>query len=89
MSDEKHKYEMDVFYEAWRRGLNPDNAVNCADDCYWNQRTPEQCVDGYQSRLRNRREQAEMEQMREHEEYEAFCAASEPPIEDEVSDDRT
>lgn len=32
MNDKRRDYEGDVFYEAWRRGLNPDAAVRaCAE----------------------------------------------------------
>lgn len=66
--DEIRKYENDVFYEAWSRGLNPDRAVECAEDCYWNGREPEQCVDGYQRHLLQQRQQREYEVERQQEE---------------------
>ena len=67
--DERHKYEGDVFYEAWRRGLNPDNAVECAEDCYYDDRTPEQCVDGYAARRRAKLEMQEHEQQYPDEQF--------------------
>jgi len=66
--DERREFEGDVFYEAWRRGLNPDRAVQCADDCYCDGRTPEQCVDGYARRVRAERERRELEAMQEYSE---------------------
>lgn len=58
--DERRNYEADVFYAAWRRGLDPDRATECADDCYWNGRTPTECVDGFarkeRDKARDRRE---------------------------------
>lgn len=57
--DEQQEFKDDVIYEAWRRGLNPDRAVECADDCYWNDRTPEQCVDGYARKVKAARERQE------------------------------
>jgi hypothetical protein len=54
--EERREFEGDVFYDAWRRGLDPDRAVQCADDCREAGRTPEQCVDGLAQRERDRRE---------------------------------
>ena len=59
--DEINKYEADVYYEAWRRNENPDRAVDCAQDCYWEGHSADECVDGYQRR-RARREKQEQEQ---------------------------
>jgi len=59
--EERRQFEGDVFYDAWRRGLNPDRAVECADDCRDAGRTPEQCVDGYASKVRQQREQSQIE----------------------------
>ncbi len=61
MSKEREEYEADVFYEAWRRGYNPDNAVECAYDCFDYGCSPEACVDGYAQRVKARREEREME----------------------------
>lgn len=44
----RRDFEGDVFYEAWRRGLNPDRATDCAMDCYHDGRTPDQCINGYE-----------------------------------------
>lgn len=57
-SDERRKYENDVFYEAWARGLDPDRATECAEDCYYDGRSPEACVDGYASRVRAARQRS-------------------------------
>jgi hypothetical protein len=54
--EEQRKFEADVFYDAWRRGLDPDRAVGCARDCHDDGRTPEECVDGFAARERQRRE---------------------------------
>jgi len=53
---DRRKFEGDVAYEAWRRGLNPDRAVECADDCYWDRKTPEECVEAFARKERARRE---------------------------------
>lgn len=58
----RRDFESDVFFEAWRRGLNPDRATDCAQDCYWDGRSPEQCVDGYEARVRAQREQRQLEE---------------------------
>ena len=50
---ERREYEGDVFYESWRRGLNPDRAVECAYDCYWDGKSVEQCVDETAIRVRS------------------------------------
>lgn len=63
--NERRKYESDVWYEAWRRGYDADRATKCAEDCYYAHRTPEECVEGYASRVRAERE------LRELAEYEA------------------
>jgi hypothetical protein len=69
--EERRRFEGDVFYDAWRRGLDPDRAVECADDCREAGRTAEQCVDGLAQRVRDQREareRDEMEQMRQNDE---------------------
>lgn len=57
--EERRQYEGDVYYDAWRRGLNPDRAVSCADDCYDRGRSAEQCVDGYAQEVRQERARRE------------------------------
>lgn len=58
----RRDFEGDVFYEAWRRGLNPDRATDCAMDCYHDGRTPDQCINGYEAHARRQREQRRQEQ---------------------------
>lgn len=53
---ERREYEADVFYEAWRRGYNPDNAVACAYDCYYEGKAASECVQEYAERVEQRRE---------------------------------
>lgn len=53
--DERRQFESDVTYEAWSRGLNPDRAADCATDCYYDGRTPTECVDGYARQQRHER----------------------------------
>lgn len=65
----RREFENDVFYDAWRRGLNPDRATECAMDCYWEGRTPEQCVDGYEAQVRRQREQRRYEEEQEEMAY--------------------
>lgn len=65
--DARRKFEGDVFYEAWARGLNPDRAVECASDCYYDRRTPSECVDGFARQERRAREAREL--ARQEEEY--------------------
>lgn len=67
--EERRQYENDVWYEAWRNGYNPDRATECAQDCYEAQRSLEQCVEGYASRVRAERERRELAQA-EREYYE-------------------
>ena len=57
--EEIRKYEGDVYYDAWRRGLNPDRAVDCARDCYWDGCQPEECVDGFAAKERRKRQAAQ------------------------------
>lgn len=79
--DERREFEADVFYEAWRRGYDPDRAVACADDCYYNDRTPEQCVDGYAREVRERREAREREEYEQQQAYfDAMEAEQSPPM---------
>lgn len=59
--EDRRKYEADVWYEAWRRGYDADRAAECAEDCYYAGRLPEQCVDGYASRARAEHERRELE----------------------------
>ena len=67
--DERRKFEGDVFYEAWRRGLDPDRATQCADDCYYDGRSPESCVDGYQHKVERARQQRREQEAMEEAEY--------------------
>lgn len=70
--EERRQYEGDVFYDAWRRGLNPGRAVECAEDCYYAGRSPEQCVDGYAQRVRSERERRDAARQEEERQlYEA------------------
>lgn len=73
--EERRQFENDVFYEAWRRGYDPDRASHCAADCYEEGRTADQCVDGYAREVRQRREAREQEQyeqdQRERDYYES------------------
>ena len=66
--EERRKYDGDVVYEAWRRGLNSDRAADCADDCYYAGRSPEECVDGLARRERAAREHRQ-EQERQEADY--------------------
>ena len=61
--DDQREYEGDVFYEAWRRGMDPDRAVRCANDCYWDGKTASECVDGTAIEMRRERERREEEAM--------------------------
>jgi hypothetical protein len=73
--NDRRKFESDVFYEAWVRGYDAERAAQCADDCYWNHRTPEQCVDDYGARVRAEHERQELARMEE--EYHLAQAARE------------
>ncbi len=59
---ERKEYEGDVAYEAWRRGHNPDNFTECAVDCYYDGKSPKQCVDDTVRRIRYQQEQREREE---------------------------
>lgn len=77
--DERRQFESDVSYEAWSRGFNPDRAADCATDCYYDGRTPTECVDGYARQQRHEREARELaateeEQMRA--DWERQCYAN-------------
>jgi len=89
--DERNEYRADVYYEAWRRGYDPERAVECADDCRMNGRYPSECVDGYAAevrRERNRREEAQeeeaymLEMQRIHYEQQQQEEQQEPPQEE-------
>lgn len=54
------KFEGDVFYEAWSRGINPDRAAECAYDCYRDGITPTECVDGTARMERRERESRQL-----------------------------
>lgn len=60
--DKRRKFEEDVAYEAWARGLNPDRATECAEDCYYAGRTADECVDGLQDRMDRQRMQRQQEE---------------------------
>lgn len=75
--DERREYEADVSYEAWRRGMNPDRAVGCASDCYYDGKSASECVDGTQREIRREREAREQRQMEEEEYYRQMQEASE------------
>lgn len=49
--EEERRYEADVYYEAWRSGMDPERAVSCALDCYDAGRTAEECVSHTRSRI--------------------------------------
>ena len=57
---DRSKYESEVFYEAWRRGVDPERATQCASDCYYDRRSPEECVDGTAREIRREREARQM-----------------------------
>lgn len=67
--ERQREYRSDVFYEAWRRGLDPDRAADCADDCYYDSKTPTECVDETARAIRAARERRELEE----------CEQQEPP----------
>jgi N-methylhydantoinase B/oxoprolinase/acetone carboxylase alpha subunit len=67
--NDRRKFESDVFYEAWVRGYDAERAAQCADDCYWNHRTPEQCVDDYGARVRAEHERQDLARMEEEDHY--------------------
>ena len=69
--EDDRKYEADVFYEAWRRGVDPDRAVECASDCRIDGYSPEECVDGTAREIR--REHERREAARSEEEYFMEC----------------
>lgn len=69
--DARREFEADVFYDAWSRGLNPDRATQCADDCYYDGRTASECVDGYARQVERQRQERQMEEDRQAQEYEA------------------
>lgn len=60
--DRWDRYRGDVFYEAWRRGIDPDRAADCARDCFYDGRSAEECVNGTANEIR--REQKRREEQR-------------------------
>jgi hypothetical protein len=54
--EREREFKADVFYEAWRAGINPDRAVACASDCYWDGKTPGECVDDHIRSMHRRRD---------------------------------
>jgi len=69
--EERREYRADVFYEAWRRGIDPDRASECASDCYYDGRSASECVDGTAAQIRRERE---ARQEREYEEERQMAA---------------
>lgn len=67
MTDKSRKYCDDVFYEAWRRGVDPDWAADCAEDCYYDGWSPEECVDQMIARDRRKRERRREEELAQEE----------------------
>lgn len=68
--DDRRQFENDVYYEAWRRGMDPDRAVDCADDCYYAGRRPDECVDDHEAQMsRQRRATQEEADYYEHQHY--------------------
>lgn len=55
--EREREFESEVFYEAWRSGLNPDRAAECAADCYWDGKTPQECVDDHARAMRRARDE--------------------------------
>lgn len=74
--EERRRFEADVYYEAWRQGRDPDRYAECAEDCYYDGKSPKECVADTVERDRRRRaaiaellcEQEAREQEREQEE---------------------
>jgi len=64
---ERRKFEADVHYEAWRRGLDGDVAADRAEDAYYEGCSPEQCVDNYAREVARRREDRQMAEQQEQE----------------------
>lgn len=60
--EEERRYESDVFYDAWRRGMDPDRAVECAHDCYREGVSPEQCVDATAQKIADARYRQQCEE---------------------------
>lgn len=76
MTDKSRKYCDDVFYEAWRRGVDPDWAADCAEDCYYDGWSPEECVDQMIARDRRKRERRREEELAQEEyEHQRIAAA--------------
>jgi len=60
--EERRQYSGDVFYEAWRRGIDPDRASECASDCYYDGKSASECVDGTARDIRREREARQAQQ---------------------------
>lgn len=85
-NDERRKFSSDVFVEAWSRGLNPDRATDCADDCYYGGRSASECVDGYARQVnRQRAARIEQEQSEEQAYYEEMERQHYAQLEEEQS----
>ena len=67
--EERRQYSGDVFYEAWKRGIDPDRASECASDCYYDGKSASECVDGTEHKIRREREARE-QRLSEEEYYE-------------------
>jgi hypothetical protein len=74
MMNKPDDYVGDVFYEAWRRGMNPDKIsydnIECAR---WDGLSAEECV----SREQRRQEELRQRQREEREAEEAYFRAME------------
>lgn len=68
----RREYRADVFYEAWRSGIDPDRAADCANDCYYDGRTPEQCVAGTAREIRDERDARRAREEAEYAEMERY-----------------
>lgn len=72
--DKRDEFFGDAVYEAWRSGRDSDRITrDCTDDCYYEGRSPEQCVQGFYGPIERRaREARELEQQQEEEYYRAM-----------------
>ena len=53
--EERRRFEADVYYEAWRQGRDPDRYSECAEDCYYDGKSPQECVADTAERERSMR----------------------------------
>lgn len=81
--DKRREYEGDVFYDAWRRGIDPDRAVQCASDCYYDGKSAEECVDGTAREIRRERERRQERQWEEEQQERAYYEAQQQEPEPE------